>query len=326
MPPVVGSAATANFRRAPHRLPRCRSPYDRTPLHSQHDVSPNIVSDHYIIFGARKKFKTKTSKTKLWARKYKNLDENKLIQDLNNANWVNVQENQDPSAAWDELLFIFNTILDLHAPFKSMSFDDDLPIWSTRELLAEIKHRNNLTSKANRTKNENDIYLAKRKRNYISGLKRNFKKTYFRRAIEEHRHDPTELWRILRLLVGSGKSKTRIMTLNGKPSNEDMSNELKKFFAEVGPNLAYKIPESLLEHDYSFDNSRLTFKFNPISVDDVKLEIGCIFIQMLSTCVFQTTLKFIPADTSVISDCVQVLSLQTFFCAAGLASQQQVAI
>ena len=43
-------------------------------LYSQHGTCPNIVSDHYVIFGARKKFKVKHDKTRIMACKYKNLD------------------------------------------------------------------------------------------------------------------------------------------------------------------------------------------------------------------------------------------------------------
>ena len=238
-------------------------------LYSQHGTCPTVVSDHYIIFGARKKFKIKHDKTKIWARKYKSLDEFKLKVDLCNTDWSSVMDNNDPSTAWDNLVSIFSGVVDKHCPFKFMSFDDNLPVWATRELLSEIKLRNSLTKKADRTKNEYDIYMAERKRNYITGFKRNLQKTYFTRSIEEHKQDPKKLWKILRLLVGSGKSKTKIMSLNGRTGNEDMSNELNRFFSEIGPNLASQIPDSLLNQNYEFDNSRPTFKFIPVTLDEI---------------------------------------------------------
>ena len=89
------------------------------------------------------------------------------------------------------------------------------------------------------------------------------------RALEEHKYDTKKLWRILRLLVGSGKSKTKIMSLNGKTSDEDMSNELNRFISEIGPNLASRIHESLLNPDYSFDNSRPNFVFEPVNIEEI---------------------------------------------------------
>ena len=169
-------------------------------LYSQHGTSPTIVSDHYIISGARKKIKIKTGKIKMLVRKYKGLDETKLINDLSNADWSPVMETEDPSIAWDNLVEIFTNILDHHAPYKNMHFDENIPVWMTHELLAEIKVRNSLTKKADRTKNNIDIRLAKMKRNYITGFKRNLKRNYFKQAIENVKDDPIKLWRILRAL------------------------------------------------------------------------------------------------------------------------------
>ena len=57
-----------------------------------------------------------------------------------------------------------------------MSFDDNIPAWFTRELLAEIKQRNTLSAKASKTKLEIDKIIAKHKHNYITGLRKNHKK------------------------------------------------------------------------------------------------------------------------------------------------------
>ena len=239
-------------------------------LYSQHGVCPTMVSDHYIIFGARKKFKVKSNKTHLLACRYKGLNENGLVEDLSMADWTSVTNATDPSVAWDKLVSIFIGILDLHAPYKYMYFGNNLPEWVTRELLAEIKYRESLANKADKTKNPVDIIAAKRKRNYVTGLKRNLKRTYFTRAINEAKNDPKKLWRILQSLVGSGKSKTCITSLNGKTESTDMANELNRFFSDIGPNLAAKIPESMLVPDYTFDNSRPVFVFTPCDAEEVE--------------------------------------------------------
>ena len=84
----------------------------------QNGVCPMNLSDHYPIFAARKKFKQKGSKTKLRARKYKNLDEIALISDLTNSDWNIIFNCENPSEAWDLCVYIFSTVLDIHAPWK----------------------------------------------------------------------------------------------------------------------------------------------------------------------------------------------------------------
>ncbi len=151
-----------------------------------------------------------------------------------------------------------------------MSFDDNIPAWFTRELLAEIKQRNTLSAKASKTKLEIDKIIAKRKRNYITGLKKNLKKNYYRNALNQAKSDPKKLWRILRLIVGGKKSKNRISNLNGKMDNMDMANELNKFFVEVGSKLADEIPHAVIEQNYEFDHIRPIFEFQMTTIEEVK--------------------------------------------------------
>ena len=48
-----------------------------------------------------------------------------------------------------------------------------------------------------------------------------------------------------------------------------MANQINNFFADIGPNLARNIPESLIQMDYSFDNSRPVFELVHTNVDEV---------------------------------------------------------
>ena len=51
-------------------------------LYVQRGICPLDISDYYMIYCARKKFKVKTNKIRMWARKYKNLDEDLLSRDI----------------------------------------------------------------------------------------------------------------------------------------------------------------------------------------------------------------------------------------------------
>ena len=101
----------------------------------------------------------------------------------------------------------FSTVLVRHAPWKLMCFDDNIPPWVIHELLAEIKYRNTLSKKAEKTKSQIDKMMAKCKRNYITGLKRNLKKNYYKNSLDQAKSDPKILWRIPRLIVGGKKTK-----------------------------------------------------------------------------------------------------------------------
>ena len=60
------------------------------------------------------------------------------------------------------------------------------------------------------------------------------------------------------------------MELNGSDNPQDMSNIMNDFFADTGPDLANKIPDSLLEIDYSFQGGYEKFDFTLVTPDEVK--------------------------------------------------------
>ena len=75
------------------------------------------------------------------ARKYKNLDENKFRNEVEGTDWDDVLRCEDPSLAWDIFVSKFNSISDKHAPYRKMFFSYSIPVWMSKECLAEINNR-----------------------------------------------------------------------------------------------------------------------------------------------------------------------------------------
>ncbi len=63
---------------------------DNAELYSQADICQTDESDHCIIHASRKKFKTKSRKEKLRARKYDNLNEEDFAREVEMHNWTRV--------------------------------------------------------------------------------------------------------------------------------------------------------------------------------------------------------------------------------------------
>ena len=59
------------------------------------------------------------------------------------------------------------------------------------------------------------------------------------------------------------------MEINGKNTDSDMAEEINNFFADIGPGLADKIPDSVLHRDYSFTGNYDRFSFEEVTVDEV---------------------------------------------------------
>ena len=93
-------------------------------LYCQCGVCPSDESDHDLIYGARKKIKVKWVKVRKWARKYKNLNEIDLKHDIDTHDWSKILDNDNPTECWDLFVDDFNAILDKHAPWCKMTFDE----------------------------------------------------------------------------------------------------------------------------------------------------------------------------------------------------------
>ena len=239
-------------------------------LYIQHGIVPFHVSDHYIVFGTRKKFKCKHDKVPVVARSYSKYDPAILSRDLENQNWEEVLQCNHPDQAWEVFVEIFTGLLDIHAPWKSMSAYLDSPPWVTHEFISECKNRDFYEVYANRTKNPAHARELKRIRNRVNLIKNNMKKVYFRNAIETAKNDSGKLWKVIKELLRQGKSKVRIKELNGKSSNEDIANELVQYFTDIGPNLAADIPNSLLNQDFTPNPEILPFELQHTTVEEVK--------------------------------------------------------
>ena len=168
------------------------------------------------------------------------------MRELNDRDWTGVLDSSDPSVAWDVLVENYSMVLDHHAPWKRMYFDTEILVWVTREFLSSCKERDSLKIFCNRTNRPEDIARYNRCRNKHTQFSKNLKRDYFKNAFNEAGQDPKKLWRLVRQLFGNPKNRSKIMKIGNETSDVGITNAINTFFADIGPNLASKIPDSLL--------------------------------------------------------------------------------
>ena len=92
-------------------------------------------------------------------------------------------------------------------------------------------------------------------RNKFNSLKRNAKKEFYASQILKFKDDSRRLWQVINKIVGRSRNKLELpdkikdannIIING---TEAIANAFCKFFANVGPNLANKIPQSSKNFD-----------------------------------------------------------------------------
>jgi hypothetical protein len=82
-------------------------------------VIPLGISDHHLTFVIRKKNKSGPNKhTTVKYRDYKNLDENKLLEDMHKIDWESIRTMTDVNQMWSAFKNNFMKVIDVHLPFK----------------------------------------------------------------------------------------------------------------------------------------------------------------------------------------------------------------
>ena len=78
------------------------------------------ISDHSLVFLTRKAHYDCNGARTIETRQFKHFDRNKLLSNLNQMPWANVDvHNSDPNDMWREWKEMFLSCLDKHAPLKS---------------------------------------------------------------------------------------------------------------------------------------------------------------------------------------------------------------
>ena len=78
-----------------------------------------------------------------------------------------------------------------------------------------------------------------------------------------------KMWKVVKQLFGTFKQKNRISEINGKTENMEIAEEINQFFADIGPNLAKEIPDSVLDMDFSFNGDYPKFQF--VETDEIAI-------------------------------------------------------
>ncbi len=113
-------------------------------------VTDNGLSDHHLVYVARKRAKIKREVSYFYGRSYRNFDSNLLYQDIRNCNWLPLYGIQDVDAAAEYLTSVLLSIFNTHAPFTKIKCKSNQAKWVTGEflsLLDEREHISNVCSK-----------------------------------------------------------------------------------------------------------------------------------------------------------------------------------
>ena len=208
-------------------------------------------SDHSMIFCTRKTVRSLyNSHNSVKIRSMKNYSVETLNAKLNSVDWLEFYSSTCVDTALTIFCNTFTDILDSIAPIKTIRIKQRTEPWMTDNILQNIRERNRTFYNFRKTKSHLLYKKYCQLRNKVQRLVKEAKQNYIDSEIEENKHKPKLLWKVLSKLGYSDKSKQKSkigLDINGERCFDEakVADEFNNFYTSVAADLVSKLPNPL---------------------------------------------------------------------------------
>ena len=176
-----------------------------------------------------------------------------MNEDLRQADWNLVYEQNDPNKAWEMFKVLTSNIFNRHAPLITKRINGRPCPWLTSNVRAELNDRDAAQRRWRRTKDEGDWNIYRRKKNRCTNRIRQARNNYYIELLTENQNNSKKFWNHIRKLLPKSNAKSNAVEKlqdNGTTvtSAKDKANMFCNYFADVARNLKKKSmpqPENL---------------------------------------------------------------------------------
>jgi len=214
------------------------------------------ISDHFPIFlltDIDTNFKNDKKEKIIKTRVYSEFNIQNFRKYLQEQNWELLTETNDVNSAYELFLKLFSKQYNKAFPQveKIIKLKTALSPWMTTGLLKSSKKKQKLYEKFLKHKTYKNEVKYKNYKNKFEKIKKQSKKLYYSRLVQNADGDAKQTWKIMKEIIGKSKSShidsPKRLLLEDKTfinNAHEMANEFNTFFTSVGSNLASKIPTS----------------------------------------------------------------------------------
>ena len=235
------------------------------------------ISDHYPTFYVHKTHEEKQPLKPFKTRKINKESQNSFKKLLETANFESILSDENPQSAFDKFLTIYNTSAELAFPEitirpKKNTFAHSP--WMTPGLLISCKSRQKLLRAKEKNPSNHNVTKFKSFNRIFTACRRKAQALYYSEKFSQCRSDLRETWKLIRE-VSCTKVRQRdkipdFFRHQGRILCDpiDIANEFNKYFTEIGPNLAEKIPKSTKSFsDFLGSRNESDFQFSELSAE-----------------------------------------------------------
>ena len=211
----------------------------------------NDISDHLPVFTIYDcNYKNKLDKQTEYKRVKSEETINALKNDLMAQNWDIIYQANEIDGAYETFLSIFRSLYDKNCPIQEYNrlLKYNKCPWITKGLQNACKKKNTLYRDfiRHRTKDAENKYKVYK--NKLINIIRISKKEYYKKILDDNKNNIKGIWNILNSII---RNSPRLISYpkyfidkdNENYNMDDVANSFNKFFINVGPELAEKIPD-----------------------------------------------------------------------------------
>ena len=216
----------------------------------------NDISDHYTTFATFPIKSTTANKVEnRTTLSFKNYDKNKLIDEAEKTDWEFINQEENLEHAYNLFCQKIKEIQNKYIIKKTVNSKEDLiQPWMTKGIRRAQKQRYKMYKRSKQNPNNNYLrakYVAYK--NKLCSIMRRAEQDHYHELIEGAQGNQAKIWHIINDLIGKRRRpstipKTLITTDEIILENEqNICNEMNKFFSNVGPSLSSQLPQSRID-------------------------------------------------------------------------------
>ena len=247
---------------------------DKSELHTS-GVILSHISDHYPTFYVHNDHKVKQKAQPFKTRQMTKDAQLSFKKLLETADFSNVLSENDPKTAFDSFLSIYNTSAELAFPEvtvrpKKNTFAHSP--WMTPGLLISSKTRQKLLRSKQSNPNNQNVTKFQKFNKIFTSCRRKAQALYYSEKFSRCKSDLKETWKVVREVSCTKPKQRDNLPDFFRHENrvlqdpKEIADNFNKFFADIGPNLADKVPKSSRSFsDYLGSKTNSDFQFSELS-------------------------------------------------------------
>ena len=271
------------------------------------NVMPSSISDHDLPYVVLRIKKERRKLTYMTGRSFKGYAADRFYKDMSEVPWSLLDIFDDAEDKLYAFNFLFNDILDKHAPIKMMKIRGRPNPYVTEEIRELMRIRDNWKKIAKKSKNS---YAWLQYKICCREVKREIRlaeREYVNQQIQNNKNNTNCIWKSLRSCIPKKSTAQRSYSKDHK----GVANEFNQFFSSVGENTIKKIKEmaATAECNYTLGRNSFQARIYPTSEQFSFTPVKCHQVEAIIKNMAPNKAPGIDKiPVRIIRDCLQAIS------------------